>query len=85
MSVKMWEHIFQGEPQCEDAVTGPSSAGGHTLQPRHQEKPPQLSEDNLVISALNEEKRSIRAPQSATIGDALSGDNISLIFYETIR
>jgi len=51
----------------------------------HQEKPPQLSEDNLVISALNEEKRSIRAPQSATIGDALSGDNISLIFYETIR
>jgi hypothetical protein len=48
----------------------------------HQEKPPELSEDNLVISALSEKKRSIRAPQSATIGDASSGDNI---FYETIR
>ena len=48
----------------------------------HPKKPPQLSEHNLVISALSEKKRSIRAPQSATIGDASSGDNI---FYETIR
>ncbi len=53
--------------------------------PIHQEKPPQLSEDNLAISALSEKKRSIRAPQSTTIRDASSGDNISLIFYETIR
>jgi hypothetical protein len=45
----------------------------------------QLSKDNLVISALSKKKQSIRAPQSATIGDALSGDNISLIFYKAIR